>query len=207
MIQKHFAVHVLVKDIELSDEENKEITELVYSLISYYRASTNKDLYDITENSIPLFTKENMEKYPILRKLRNVFVDGFLELAESYDNNQYTREIIEKVLANNTGRLPIMKTGECKDNHTHVGASAFGIFYLDEVDNKKHGGYLKMYDPAGANIVGYTNPQTITFETVKNRLIIAPANVWHSVSTYTGKEDRLAIVFNLDWGTVNIADL
>lgn len=198
-IQKLFAVHVLIKEIDFTEEENKELADIVNSMILFYKTKTNKSLHQITDNSIPLLTEENMKKFQILKKVRDVFLDGFMELAESYENNQYTREIIEMMMDSQTGRLPIMKTGEYKESHTHDGACAFAILYLDDVNNEKYGGQLKLYDPGGSNINGFKNKQIIPVDTKKNRLVIAPANVWHSVSQYSGKEDRLAIVFNLDY--------
>lgn len=198
MIEKLFATHVLIKDVEISESESSEVVNLIDAMIGQYKAETSLSMEKIGENSLPFFTPENLEKFPVLKKIREHFINGFWELAQSYENNSFTKEVIEELVCRYTGRLPIMQSGDFKRAHNHVGASAFAILYMNDVDNSRHGGELLLHDPSWSNNVGYVNEQIYKVETKKHRLIVAPANVWHSVTSYNGNEDRIAIVFNLD---------
>lgn len=198
MIEKLFATHILVKDLEISTEDSAEIIALTKGMIEQYKAETSMTVKQIGEDSLPFFTTENLTKFPVLETLRQHFIDGFWELAKSYENNSFTRELIEEMVCSYTGRLPIMQKGDFKHAHNHPGASSFAILYMSDIDNKKHGGELIIHDPTWSSNVGYTNNQNYKVETKKHRLVVAPGNVWHSVTAYTGDEDRIAIVFNLD---------
>lgn len=198
MIEKLFATHVLIKDIGLTDTENEELNVLVKSLLKKYETEILLDSYHGVDDAIPLFTEENLKNHPLLKKIKDCFVDGFYELAQSYENNEYSKETIESIVAEYTGKIPVMKNGESRGIHNHPGAVAFGILYLNDIDNDKDGGELVLYDPAWSNLIGFTNEQQYKVETRKNRLVIAPAHVWHSVARYIGNDERIAIVFNLD---------
>jgi hypothetical protein len=62
---------------------------------------------------------------------------------------------------------------------------------------KKHGGKLILKDPSFHSNYSFHPPEDYGIETRKNRLIVAPAYVWHEVSPYIGDEDRITVVVNL----------
>ena len=196
-IKEIFPIKVLIKDLDLADYQNQEIKSVTQAIMAQHQANTGVPLAELTDNEIPLFTPENLEAFPILQEVRQIFIDGFVELAQSFTNNVLTKEQIEEQVTNNTGKLPIMKRGDYKELHNHVGASAFGILYLDFVDNDTDGGKLILRDPAMHSNVGFSEGQKFEIETRKNRLIIAPAYLWHEVTPYMG-EERCTLVFNLD---------
>jgi hypothetical protein len=197
MITQIFPTNILIKDLDFSDEWNQNITLFVKSVfLNQVAISGNYGLAG--NNSIPLFTEENINMCPELKELRNVFIDGFLELAQSYSNNELTREIIESRVKNETGKLPFMKAGDYNSIHTHTLADAFGIFYLSEVDNKKYGGELILHDPSFSNSAAFQEEHKQGVATKKHRLVICPCRVWHEVTMYTGVEDRATIVMNLN---------
>jgi hypothetical protein len=198
MLHDLFAVKVLIKDFSFSDEWNIDMENTVRAIFQNYMGVTNKPYTEISDNEIPLFTKENIESFPVLQDLRNIFVDGFYELANSYENNHLTKNEIEQKVYENIGKLPFVKSGESKSLHNHTKASAFAVFYLSEIDNDKDGGTLILRDPAFHSNYGFHPTSTFNVNTKKNRLVVVPAYVWHEVSPYVGKDERIAVVMNLD---------
>jgi hypothetical protein len=198
MIKELFATHVLIKDLDITDAESAELLAITNSVIEKHKAENELTLKEAGENHLPFFTQENIDAFPLLNKIKQYFIDGFYELAQSYPENKFTKELIEQFVNSYTGRLPIMTKDEFKMPHNHTGASAFGILYLSDIDNDKDGGKLVLHDPSWSNNIGFKHNANFSVETKKHRLVIAPANVWHSVTSYTGDENRVAIVFNLD---------
>ena len=203
MIQEIFPTKILVKDIDKSEEWTEEVKAFVKAIFSQEQAK-GKDYAAVTDDSLPLFTKDNEEAFPVLTEIRKMFIDGFYELAvasETYEQYkdlcQISYEDIEKKISKETGRLPFMKNGQYKRIHNHLGAQAFGILYLDDINNEDEGGELVLRDPSFNSNMGFVGSAEKTIETKRNRLIIAPAHVWHEVTQFTGSE-RTAIVINLN---------
>jgi len=198
MIKTVFPVNVLIKDYELSEEFTNELVNAAQTI--FHSLMTEKGLTrdQIADNEFPVFTEKNCQTFPALKQLQNMFVDGFYELASSYDENILTREMIEKMVSANVGKLPLMKNGDYKRMHGHTNASAFAVFYLTDVDNKKHGGQLILRDPSFHSNFSFHPPEDFVIDTKKNRLVVAPAYVWHEVTQYTGTHDRFAFVVNLE---------
>ena len=128
-----------------------------------------------------------------------VFIDGFHELAQAHENNDLSRESVDKLFADNFGQLPIMKTGQSLPAHTHPGAVASAVFYLTDVDNEKDGGQLVLRDPSWHTTLGFRNNMEYEIGTKAGRLIVFPVHIWHEVRPYFGKEDRVTIVANLSY--------
>ena len=205
MIKTVFPVNVLIKDYELSEEFTSELINAAQAI--FHSLMTEKGLTrdQVADDEFPVFTEKNCQIFPALKQLQNMFVDGFYELASSYDENILTREMIEKMVSANVGKLPLMKSGDYKRIHGHTNASAFAVFYLTDVDNKKHGGQLILRDPSFHSNFSFHPPEDFAIDTKKNRLVVAPAYVWHEVSQYTGTHDRFAFVINLDNNIVDAA--
>lgn len=199
MIKNIFPVNILIEDIERDEEWTKTLKNISNAIFLKYLSEKNISKEVVTENEISFFTEENLKEYPILKELQEIFIDGFYELAKSYDNNVFTRENVKKMVCQNTGRLPFMKKYDYKSTHTHIGSSAFAVFYLSDVDNEKYGGKLILRDPTFNTNSGFKPLEKYEIETKKNRLIIAPAYVWHEVTPYFGDEERITIVINLDF--------
>lgn len=162
------------------------------------------DFAQLGDNSIPLFTEENMKQFPILAELKNMFIDSFYQLAKSfpdYDKNKMlyklSMEDIQHRLAAETGRLPFMKTGDYKGIHDHEATLAWGVFYTHDVDNDTDGGQIVLRDPSFNSNRAYSVPGKYPIDTKKNRLIVGPGHLWHEVTPYKGKANRTAIVLNL----------
>jgi len=197
MIKTVFPVNVLVKDYDLSDDFVTEASSVIQSIFHSIMLEHGLSRKEVGDNEYPVFTNENMEKFPILKTIRQMFVDCFYELASSYEENVLTKEMIELMVERNVGKLPILRKGEYKRLHAHSNTSAFAIFYLTNVDNDRHGGKLILKDPAFHNNIGFTPPPDYEIETRKNRMVVAPAYIWHEVTPYIGDEDRVTIVINL----------
>lgn len=199
MIKTIFPTNVVIKDNALSESSLDELEAVIRAIFENHKSTNTLSHMGSGDNELPLFTEENLKSFPVLTELRESFIDGFYELAESYDDNNISlNDIRERVLVN-TGRLPFMKKGDYKRIHTHVRSSAFAVFYLSNVDNVKEGGQIILRDPAFHNNYGFHPKSVFPIETKKNRLIISPAYVWHEVTPYSGEEDRIAIVMNLDF--------
>lgn len=198
MIQTIFPVNILIKDYEKSDDWNATMSAFVR--MHFTKAIEQKGSYfAATDVSIDVFTEENMAEVPELRELFDMFIDGFYELACASVSNEtpLTREEIKNKIGKDLGKLPLMRPGDQKHLHTHTEASAYAIFYLSDIDNKKEGGQLILHDPTFNTLRYFTNEKTFGIDTKKHRLIVAPTHIWHEVTRYTGAYERLSIVVNL----------
>lgn len=204
MIHDIFPTKILVKDHEFSDKWNQELKDLLGGLLLNEQAK-GRSFYEVTDDSMPVFTEANIANYPILKEVQQLFVDGFEELAKAFPDYEESIEIfgldragIEQRVSAELGRLPYMKSGDFKEVHSHVKAFAFGILYLDDVDNESEGGELVLRDPSFNLNMPYSVKSRYQVATKKHRLVIAPAHVWHEVTQYTG-DLRSTVVINLNW--------
>lgn len=202
MIKTVFPVNVLIKDHTMPDEFASELSSAVQAVFQSLMIEKGLSRDDIADEEFPVFTKENLAAFPLLKQLQEIFIDGFYELANSYEENTLTRDMIAKMVSSNVGKLPLMKKGDYKRIHGHTNAVAFAVFYLSDVDNKRHGGELILKDPSFHSNYSFHPPEDHAIETKKNRLVVAPAYVWHEVTPYTGDEDRITVVVNLHLDTL-----
>lgn len=197
MIKSLFPNNILIKDHDLSDEWNSNVMSITKAIFTNELAKTKN--YEAAGNdSVELFTEDNFKICPELIQLQEIFIDGFYELACSYSNNTLTKKIITEKVKKYFGRIPFMKHGDYKIIHKHDIASAVGIFYLNDVDNIKYGGDLILHDPGFHGAHNFHEKCTYSVNTKKHRLVICPAYIWHEVRLYTGNDERMAIVVNLD---------
>jgi oxalate decarboxylase/phosphoglucose isomerase-like protein (cupin superfamily) len=199
MIQTIFPVKILVEDHQYTDEWNKSLSAFLKAHFTK-SVEASGDYADASDEEYGVFTPENLSKCSELRDLREMFVDGFYKLSQSFETNKekkLTREKVSESLCENFGRLPFMKKGDVKRIHTHSDADAFGIFYLSEIDNVKQGGQLVLHDPSFNSLMYFRENRTMEIPTKKHRLIIAPSSVWHEVYQYLGDEERITVVVNL----------
>jgi len=197
-IIKIHPTHILVKEIPFTDEEMDELRVCAKATwTGYYEQGLDSHDYQCNSDPFPLFTEENLNIFPILGKLKNEFEKGFYELAISHEGNTLTREQISHMVAQQHGQMPIMQQGDLIALHTHPGSLAYGIFYLDDVDNEKDGGILQLWDPSFHVNAGMRNPQIYEVDTVARRLVIVPTYIWHNVTQYYGKSERISVVCNL----------
>lgn len=201
MIESHFGIKLLVQDLDFSDEWNQEVTNIVKSVFVHELATNGGDYAAAGDNSLPLLTPENVKKYPQLKQLQEVFKQGFWDLAQSFKNNKLDRGWINRAIELETGKCPIITAGrDLVRLHTHAGAMAFAIFYLDDIDNDLYGGELVLRDPAFHNNYGFHDAAETRIKTKRHRLVVSPGYVWHEVAPYTGPNDRISVVLNLSPG-------
>jgi len=199
MIKNIFPVNVYIKDFQQNKEWTENLKNTTSAIFLKYLAEKKINKKELADNEIPFFVEENIKKYPILNELREILIDGFYSLAQSYENNTLTREKIKEMVCRNSGRLPFMAKNDYKSVHSHTGASAFAIFYLSDIDNQKDGGKLILRDPSFNLNLHFSPNQNFEIETKQNRLIVAPGYVWHEVTPYYGDKERITIVINLDF--------
>lgn len=207
MIKTIFPVNILVKDYDLPEQFTQELSSVIQSIFQSLMLEKGLSRKEIGDNEFPIFTEENMAAFPVLKQLREMFIDSFYELADSYEENILSRDLISRMVEKNVGKLPVMQKGEYKRLHNHFNTSAFAIFYLTDVDNDQHGGKLVLKDPAFHSNAGFHPPPDYEVETRKNRMVVAPAYIWHEVTPYTGDEDRVTVVINLHIDTLQLEDL
>jgi len=195
-----FPSNVYVEDVNFSEEEYKELKIAIQAIFIMHEVISGSHI-ETGEDSMPLYTEENIKTFPVLKKLKRAFIEGFLSLAQSFEKNNLTQIDVERMIDNHAGRLPIMRYGDYKKIHCHPGASAFGVFYLSDVDNEKEGGKLILREPSFHTNLGFHGRKTHEIETKACRLVIAPAHIWHDVTPYFGKEDRITVVSNLLYAT------
>jgi hypothetical protein len=199
MIQTIFPIKILMKDYELSDDWNAAVSAFVKSTLT--NTITEKGSYAAAiDNNTDVFTEKNMNEVPELRELFEMFVDSFYELSQEYENEDdgvLTKELIRECLSLDIGKLPIMRYKQSRRVHNHKSASAFGIFYLSDVDNEADGGQLVLHDPTFNTQRFFCDDRMLEIDTKKHRMVIAPNTVWHEVTTYFGHTERLTIVLNL----------
>ncbi len=199
MIQTIFPVKILIKDYDLSEDWNHTVSAFVKQKLT--QAIIDRGSFDAAvDEDLDVFTEKNMSDFPQLRELFDMFIDSFYQLSQEFNNKNevsLTKEDIKKHLSLDIGKLPIMRYGQSRGIHSHTHASAFGIFYLNDVDNESEGGKLILHDPTFNSQKHFCDYRTMEVETKKHRMIIAPNTVWHEVTTYLGKQERLAIVLNL----------
>jgi hypothetical protein len=203
MITEIFPSKILIEDFDKPQDWTDELKSIVKTVFANEEAAGRK-FDDITENSLPLFTEENEKAFPILTEVKQMFIDGFYKLATSFEEYeeqvgpcQLSYDDITRKVSRETGRLPFMRNGDFKSVHNHLGAQAFGIFYLEDVDNEGEGGELVLRDPSFNSNMGFSANNRYKVQTKQNRLVIAPAHIWHEVTSYQG-EERTAIVLNLN---------
>lgn len=197
MIESLFPNRVLIKDYELSDQWNHSVSVMVKSIFA--KELAEKQSYAAAGNdSVPVFTTEHMSMCPELAQLRSMFVDCFHELASAYSTNQLTREEIDRRIGPDLARLPFMKHHDFKRAHSHDQViDAFAIFYLTEVDNDQDGGELILHDPSFSGLMNFHEKRTYAIATRQHRMVVCPNHIWHEVSRYWGKDDRITVVVNL----------
>lgn len=197
MIKTVFPVNVLIKDFDKPEHFSSELSSAVQAIFHSLMIEKGMSRDQIANEEFPVFTEKNFQAFPVLKELQQMFVDGFYELASSYEENTLSRDMVEKMVSANVGKLPLMKKGDYKRIHGHTNAIAFAVFYLTDVDNDRHGGKLILKDPSFHSNFSFHPPEDFEIETRKNRLVIAPGYVWHEVTPYTGDEDRVTVVINL----------
>jgi hypothetical protein len=200
MIHEIFPVKILIKDFDMSQDWTDTIKASAKECFSDFLA-TAKDYSSAGAESCNFFTKERMENVPEVKQLKEMFIDGFYELAQACgknpDGDLLTREEIAEKLKNDPGKLPFMRKGDVRTIHNHTRASALAIFYLNDLDNERQGGQLVLHDPSFHDLVHFFGYNKYYVPTKKNRMVIIPSHVWHEVSQYLGDEERMTIAINL----------
>jgi len=204
MIKSVFSVNVLIKDHDMPSEFTADLSSAVKAIFQSLMVERGLSRDDVGNEEFPVFTDENLKVFPVLKQLQSLIIDGFYELAVSFEGNTLTKEMIEKMMCARVGKLPLMKKGDYKGLHLHKNSIAFAVFYLTDVDNQQHGGKLILRDPSFHSNFNFHQPDSLEIETKKNRLIVAPGYVWHEVTPYNGDEDRVTVAINLHPDNLNV---
>ena len=196
MIETVFPIKMLIDEFEVTYEEEVSLYSILQAIFMSHLSKKGLGFVDAGNvASIPIFTKENLEGYPEIKKLYEFFAESFYKLANEYSPT--TMEEIYLSMGETTGRLPFMRKGDYKQIHNHSGTSLVAVYYMGEVNNEKEGGKLVLHDPSFNNTMRTKPKPTHEIETKKNRIVIMPGYIWHEVTPYTGEDVRLAVVMNI----------
>lgn len=208
MIVTPFSSKIVVKDYDMPDAWTDElITTLRFlaankavtcSLTRSLEDETMAQLfrYDGQKSTKPyIIHEEAAQGFKVIADLREIFLQGFLDLNKEY-NNQYSEEYIREQYKKDSGNFAVLEAGQRVGLHNHP-SIGFAIFYLTDVDNETDGGELILYDPSFHCNKHFHPPKDLRIKTKKNRLVIGAADVWHEVTPYNGQHDRMCAVIDL----------
>jgi len=206
MIKELFPTRVYIEDFNFDDNFTITLTAVLKE--AHVENMADKPDYESACEEMFLFTEERLAKYPELNKLLDIFVQGFTDLlrADPGDPEYYQHDLIisrirDTIIGKNTKRpwvkLAFMKRGGAKKTHIHEQCCAFGVFYPQDVDNAVKGAMLQLQSPLHLTQHHFASEAEYEVETKKNRLIIAPNYVWHSVSEYLSDKERMCVVVSL----------
>lgn len=151
---------------------------------------------DGNENII--FDAVDVNKCPEMIVITDAIKKAALELAYSNINN-FDETNTEKLMLDvniESCKINLMNTGYRLGVHTHYGDDAFCCFYFNDVD-PKDGGQLILYDARWQKNYWFGGSKLEKITPKRGMLVIAPSFIWHEVSQYNGKEDRLTLVANV----------
>ena len=121
---------------------------------------------------------------------------GFLALAYSnLENLTETRGSIKLNVEIKQSKLNILKSGDMMGIHTHFGDDAFACIYFNDVASSE-GGDLMLYDPRWQKNYWFGGSKIEKIRPQRGLIVIAPSFMWHEVATYSGKQDRVTLVYN-----------
>lgn len=208
MIVTPFSTKVLVKDYDMPDEWTTNLISTLEFLAEHntIACSLTKLLtdntvaeqfkYDTHKRTKPYIVhEESAQHFTIISDLRNIFLQGFLDLNTAY-NTQYTEKHIREHYKTDSGNFAVLKSGQRVGLHRHP-SIGFAIFYLTDVDNETDGGELILHDPSFHCNKYFHSDREIRIKTKKNRLIVGAADIWHEVTPYVGNHDRMCAVIDL----------
>jgi hypothetical protein len=76
--------------------------------------------YDYHKLSKPyIITKEMASMFPIIKELRDMYIDCFYELASSFKNNILTKDEIKKIFFSDSGNFTELKKNMVVGLHNH----------------------------------------------------------------------------------------
>lgn len=202
-----FPSKLVIQDRELTEQQIKDLTVAVQAIFmdnaihGEHTVETRDGNFHSNAWAEPfaVWTPENLKIFPVLQEVKDIFIDGFYELAQAHEFNNLSRDDVATLFADNYGQIPIMQTGGSLPVHTHPGAVASAVFYLTDVDNGADGGMLSLRDPSFNTTAGFRNDMEMFIETKAGRLVVFPTHIWHDVTPYHGKEDRMSMVANLSF--------
>lgn len=159
-------------------------------------ATAEQFKYDAHKRTKPYVVhEESAQHFTIISELREIFLQGFLDLNSSY-SSQYTEKYIREQYRADSGNFAVLKSGQRVGLHRHP-SIGFAIFYLKDIDNQSDGGELILHDPSFHRNKHFHSERTVQIKTKKNRLVVGASDVWHEVTPYTGKHDRICAVIDL----------
>jgi hypothetical protein len=204
-----FASKILVKDYDMPLAWTEELIStlkflaankaITCSLSKSLEDNLTADLlkYDTQKSTKPyVIHQQAAQEFKVIKDLRDIFLQGFLELNKHYDNG-FSEEYLQQIYLEDSGNFAVLKKGERVGLHNHP-SIGFAIFYLTDVDNYNDGGELVLHDPSFHRNQYFHPPREVRIQTKKNRLVIGAADVWHEVTPYTGNADRMCAVIDLN---------
>lgn len=194
-IKRMYPTNVLVQISSLSEEK---LTSIESYLKSQHKMIGAERGYKDSANAKDeiLLNTTDAEKCLALCDLSEEVKMGFLSLA--YANLENLTETTGSIKLNveiKQSKLNILKSGDRMGIHTHFGDDAFACIYFNDVASSD-GGELMLYDPRWQKNYWFGGSKIEKIRPQRGLIVIAPSFMWHEVSTYSGKQDRVTLVYN-----------
>jgi hypothetical protein len=197
-IKQIYPTNILDKELDISDEKLTIIENYLraqhLSFISSYE-NDHKEYTDGNENIVidAIIEGECPEMAELIAEVKN----GFLQLA--YSNIDNLKETNDKNLILDVEldscKINLMKNGYRLGVHTHFSDDAFACIYFNDV-TEEEGGELVLYDPRWQRNYMFGGSKLEKIKSKRGRMVIAPQYMWHEVTHYHGKDERLTLVVN-----------
>jgi len=197
-VKQIYPTNIYLKQLDISDEKLTIIENYLRAQHLAFTSSLNndhKEYHDGNENIVINAIIEG--ECPEMKELIEEVKKGFLELAYSnIDNLTETNDanlILDVEL--DSCKINLMKNGYRLGAHTHYSDDAFACIYFNDV-TEEEGGELVLYDPRWQRNYMFGGSKLEKIKSKRGKMIIAPQYVWHEVTHYHGKDERLTLVVN-----------
>ena len=190
-IAQHWACNVIQEDVDMSDEDNKELIKIAEAYTAKYAhepdiLDPNREGYNFFDDPAPIVRR--LEAFVKERTYIMMEAEGFI--------NPRKYEIEAVAIAR------VFKTGERAVAHNHRGCDYVGVYYadLDVVDDGESNfhvpkGRLLLTDPISQRSRALNHTQNVQVTPKPKFFVMHPAYVYHTSEPYQGIKDRKFFVF------------
>lgn len=197
-IKQIYPTNIFVKELDISDEKLTIIENYLRAQHLAFTSSYENDHNEYSDGNENIVIDAIIEgECPEMAELITEVKNGFLQLAYSnIDNLTETNDanlILDVEL--DSCKINLMKNGYRLGAHTHYSDDAFACIYFNDV-TEEEGGELVLYDPRWQRNYMFGGSKLEKIKSKRGKMVIAPQYVWHEVTHYHGKDERLTLVVN-----------
>lgn len=190
-IQQYWPVNIITEDVEISDEDNKELIEVARKYIEKYAhipdvLDPNREGYNFLDDEAPIVRK--LEAHIKSRTYLMMEAEGFI------DPMKYQIEVVCSAR--------MFHHGERAKAHNHRGCDYVAVYYADldvvaEDENNflEPKGRLLITDPISMRSRALNHTQNIDIVPRPKFFIMHPSYLYHQSEPYLGQRERVFFVF------------